>query len=372
MGINFLHPYFTIAVITLIFISISELRNGAYKPSKLTWLVIAFLIILTGFRNLMIDDLAYQAMYNQFGSTMSFSIKEMKDNIWGVEWMYVLYGKIVYALKLPFAFFVILTAIFTITSKYLFITKNSAYPALSFLLYMFPTFFMGDMGHMRQAIATAIVFISFWTIKERKLWLFLLLMFIAFNFHNSSITFVLAYWLVKVPLKKWMIASLVGISILLSPFEVYSSISLLDSITPQEVMQDYQNYETIVHEDTGKIRLLDLLTLFYLYFILAFNKESEQKIPYYEYMRNLTVAGICLYFIFRNSPVFSTRLVSYYLLFSSITIPNIIAAVSSINLRRYLYLIMICFVVFYYFVFASVGGKRSFTWETYSNWLIGG
>ncbi|MEC5394211.1 EpsG family protein [Bergeyella sp. RCAD1439] len=372
MGISILHPYFTIAIIALIVISVMEFRSGPYSPKKQIWFVVAFLIVLAGFRNLMIDDRAYKDMYALFGVNLPYDISVLKENFYGIEWIYALYNKIIFSLGMPFSFLVFFTALMTVSIKCRFVSINSAYPALSFLLYMIPSYFTGDMAHMRQAVAIALVFLSYEAIKHRRLWLFLVLIYIANGFHNSSLIFLFAYWLVLLPMKKWFIISAVALCMVLSPFEVYNNISLLEGITPKEVMQDYQNYESIVHEETGKLRFNDILSMFYLFFILAFNEEAEEKIPYYEYMRNIVVVGICIYFIFRNSPIFSTRLVTYYYLFASIMVPSIIASVSSQHLRKYLYGVMLCFVVFYYFVFANNAGKKGFTPENYSNWLIGG
>lgn len=373
MSLSFLHPYFTVAIIGLILFEMNSFnRDEPYIKNRYIWLIIAFLTVLCGFRNLAVDDFAYNAMYQQFGVFTSFSKEAMEANIYGVEWIYVLLGKIFFAVGLPFTFFVIFIACITIPVKYKFFESNSAYPALSFLIYMIPTYFQGDMTHMRQAVATALVFTSFWAIKKRNLPVFLGLIYLANGFHNSSIVFILAYFVAVIPVKKWMIITGVAICIVLSPFEVYSHFKLFDSIAPSDLMQNYTNYQSIVVEDTGKIRFTDFLTLFYLYFIVMYNNVAEQKIPYYEYMRNLTVCGICMYFIFRNSPIFSTRLVSYYLLFATVTIPSILAAIPSYNLRKYLHICVLCFVIFYYFLFASKGGKRAYSPDTYSSWLIGG
>lgn len=372
MNIHILHPYFTIAFISLILMSYRNLYIGAYIKNKHIWWIIGFLIILAGFRNLAVDDKAYFMMYNDFGSTYSFDLESLKQNSYGVEWIYVLYNKISYAIGLPFHIFIAITSIIVIPIKYKFFNDNSPYTALSFLMYMIPTYFVGDMAHIRQSIALAIIFISFYAIKQRKWWIFLPLIYLAKGFHNSSIIFLFAYWLVLFPLNRWRILIIVGTCIMLSPFNIYEYISILDNIAPNDVIQGFENYDSIVDENSGTIKLGDLISLFYLYFIVTYDKEACQKIPYYEYMRNLTVVGICMYFIFRSSPIFSTRLVSYYFLFGTITIPSIISSIQNINIRRGLYSITTVYIIFYFFVFSALQGKRAYSPSTYSNWLIGG
>lgn len=237
---------------------------------------------------------------------------------------------------------------------------------------MIPTYFVGDMAHIRQSIATAIIFISFYAIKHRKWWFFIPLIYLAKGYHNSSIIFLFAYWLVLFPLNRWIILIIVGICMALSPFNVYEQIPILSGIVPDDVMQGFEDYDSIMDENSGTVKSGDLISLFYLYFIVTYDKEACQKIPYYEYMRNLTVVGICMYFIFRSSPIFSTRLVSYYFLFGAITIPSIIASIQNINLRKGLYSIATLYVIFHFFVFAKLQGKRAYSPTIYSNWLIGG
>ena len=372
MGLYFLHPYFTIAYVLLTLLGFRYFKLGPYTKSKFVWFIIIFLIILAGFRNPLVDDKAYKDMYNQFGLMLPFTWESLHDNFFGIEWLYVLFGKITFAFGVTFPYFAAIVAAIVITIKYRFFEVNSAYPMLSFILYMIPNYFISDMAHMRQTLATAVVFCSFYAIKKRNVWLFLLFIYIAKGFHNSSFIFIFAYWIVKIPMNKWRILAVVIICMILSPFGVYEFIPFMSAIAPEDIIQGYQNYSSILSEDTGIIKFIDVMSVFYLYFMFTYDKEACQKIPYYEYMRNITVAGICIYFIFRNSPIFSTRLVSYYLLFGTITLPCIVASVSNINLKRYLYGILTVYSIFYYFVFASIQGQRAYSAETYSNWLIDG
>lgn len=340
-----------------------------YVNFKAVWWVIVWLIFVGGLRTWGPDYKSYFNMYMEFGTFMPFDYTAMKANPYGVEWLYVLYNKIIYLTGLPFIFFTALTAIFTISGKFWAFEKNSAYPALTMLLYLTPTFFMGDMGHLRQSIATTLTFLAFYAIKERKLLLFLAMIYVAAGFHSSAFIFFPAYFLAVVPLKRWMIVTLILVCAALSPLEIYNALPM-DSIAPAEVARGFENYAEIMDENSGTIKFNDLLCLFYLYFILFYDKDARKIIPYYEYMRNLGIAGICIYLIFRSSPIFSTRLVSYYLLYMIIVVPNIIAAVKNIPLRRYLYGVVLLFVVFYYLVFANMQGKREFTPAIYKNLIL--
>jgi len=86
-------------------------------------------------------------------------------------------------------------------------------------------------------------------------------------------------------------------------------------------------------------------------------------------MRNVLVAGVCLYFIMRSNPVFSTRLIGPYFGFAPIVITSVIFSVN-VNTKRMLHLFFIAFMIFYYFVFAKYQGNAGrFTPEKYQNFL---
>ena len=368
--IHFLHPVFTILILALIVYSFMEVYNN--KSYKSVWIIIVTMIVMIGFRKFVGADYPiYLRIYDYVGEEVSFSefFNNKKEHFLGVEWLYALLGKIVYVLDAPFFIFTLIIAIISIGLKYFTFRGSVVYPALSMLLYIFPSYFTSDGGHMRQGVAMGIVFLSFSYISKRKLLPFLFMIYLAMGFHNSAFVFVISYWLVLVPLNSFRILLLVSGSIVLSPFEIYKYISLLDWLIPSEVHSGFQAYEMIDQANPGSIKLNDIIYLLYTYFLVTYNKEACEKIPYYEYMRNISVLGICFYFIFRGSPIFSSRLSVYFVVFITMVIPNIIAAVQKDTLKKSLHFIMVCFVIFYYFVYASMQAPRARYNYIYDNYL---
>lgn len=364
---SFLHPVFTIVTIILIVFSFMEVNND--RKYKSLWIVIAVMIILIGFRAWVGADYpVYWKMYEYYGGVMSYGEIIKNENL-DIEWLYMLIGKFFFDLGMPFFIFTFVLAIISIGLKQKVFQSDSLYPALSMLLYMFPSYFTADGGHMRQAVAMAIMFFSFYFIKKRKLLPFLFMLYIALGFHNSAFVFLIAYWLVLVPLNSTRIIILIAVSILLSPFKVYENITLLEAIAPAEVYDSFQAYEGIDTENEGSIKLTDLICLMYAYFMVVYDKEACRKIYYYEYMRNLGVIGICLYFIFRGSAIYSSRLVAYYMVMFAIIIPNIIGAIQNLNMKKNLHIVIVIFAVFYYFVYATMQAPRVGYNMIYSNFL---
>jgi capsular polysaccharide biosynthesis protein yveQ len=157
----------------------------------------------------------------------------------------------------------------------------------------------------------------------------------------------------------------------LSPLKLYQYVSLLDSLSSTGFYSGYSAYESLDIEETSVrfIKLSDLVCIVYTYFLVTYDKVACQKIPYYEYIRNIGVLAICLYFIFRWNDIFASRLVSNFLIYMPIVLVNIVAAVSSDKLRKSLQYVLLVFVIFQYFVYANMHGLRAGYTIEYRNLL---
>ena len=372
--IHFLHHVFTILTIVLVGYSFLEVNN--HKKYNSVWVVVALLIVLIGLRFWIGADYGnYFKAYNDFGKRLDVSdifniVVDGRQEI-HMEWLYLLFANFIYELDLSFYAFTFFLAIISISIKYKVFNDNVVYPALTMLLFMFPTLFISDGGHMRQGMAMTILLFSFKYIKERKLFLFLFMMYLAIGFHTSAAIFIIAYWIVWVPMNSTRILIVVLVSAALSPLKIYQYVSLLDSLTSTEVYSGYQSYGSLDIEENSVrfVKLTDLMCIMYTYFLVTYDKVACQKIPYYEYMRNIGVLGICLYFIFRWNDIFASRLVANYFIYMPMVLVNIVAAVNSDKLRKSLHYTLLILVVFQYFVYANMHGLRAGYTIEYRNLL---
>lgn len=340
------------------------------------WVVVALLIVLIGLRFWIGADYGnYFKAYNDFGKRLDVSdifniVVDGRQEI-HMEWLYLLFANFIYELDLSFYAFTFFLAIISISIKYKVFNDNVVYPALTMLLFMFPTLFISDGGHMRQGMAMTILLFSFKYIKERKLFLFLFMMYLAIGFHTSAAIFIIAYWIAWVPMNSTRILIVVLVSAALSPLKIYQYVSLLDSLTSTEVYSGYQSYGSLDIEENSVrfVKLTDLMCIMYTYFLVTYDKVACQKIPYYEYMRNIGVLGICLYFIFRWNDIFASRLVANYFIYMPMVLVNIVAAVNSDKLRKSLHYTLLILVVFQYFVYANMHGLRAGYTIEYRNLL---
>lgn len=369
-----LHPAFTILFVMLILFSFQEVYSNEDKKSSFPiWVIAIVMIVLAGLRgNVGADYPIYRSFYNLYFPTLDYSDVVdkmlMRKSDLDIEWMYVLLNKFVFAFGGPFQSFTFVSACLTLGFKLWTFKKDSAYPVFSALLLFIPGYFIADSGHMRQALGMAVCILSYQFIKERKLFWYLLCIYIAYGFHKSASIFLPAYWLVLIPLNANRIFYAIVACVILSPFQIYNLFAgFLGSLNLQEVSNGYNGY--IGYEDKAS-SFMDGTVILYSFLLIMYDKAASQRVWYYEYIRNIMVVGVCLYFIFRDNPVFSTRLVGVYIGFGSLLIPNIIYGMEKISTKRFWHFFFVAFMIFYYFVFASFQGLAGrFTPDTYMNFL---
>ena len=362
--IQFLHPVFTILTIVLVVYSFLEVNN--HNKYNSVWVVIALLTVLIGLRYWIGADYGiYFRAYHDLGEKLDASdilkmITEGRKQV-HMEWLYLFFANAIYEAGFSFYIFTFLLAIAAITIKYKAFTEHAIYPAFAMLLFMYPTLLVSDGGQMRQGMAMGILLFSFKYIKERKLLLFLFIVYLAASFHTSAAVFIITYWIVLIPMNSTRILIAVLICMALSPLKLYQYISLLDSFASTGAYSGFQSYESLDIEESSArfVKLTDLICIVYTYFLVAYDKVACQKIPYYEYMRNIGVLGICLYFIFRWNDIFASRLIANFLIYMPMVLVNIVAAVSSDRLRKSLQYVLMMFVAFQYFVYANQHGLRA-------------
>lgn len=369
----FLHPVFTILFVMLILISFREVYDNNEKKSAFAiWFVAICMIILIGLRgNVGADYPVYRSFYLTYFPTLDYSqlVDKMlfRHSKLDVEWMYVMLNKFVYSFGGPFQTFTFVSACITIGIKLWIYYKNSKFPVFSVLLLFIPNYFIADSGHMRQALGMTFCALSYQFIKDRKLLWYILCMYVAYGFHKSAFIFIPAYWLAVIPMNSSRIFYIIIISVILSPLHVYNLFSdFLNNLNLQDVSNGYNGY--IDYQDKAS-SFMDGTMIINSFLLIAYDKQVCKKIWYYEYMRNILVAGICLYFIMRDNPVFATRLVGVYISFAPFVIPNIIASLN-ISAKRFWHLYFVCFMIFYYFVFSEYQGEKGrFTPDRYTNFL---
>ena len=373
----FLHPVFTFLFVFMAVSSYLELY--VLKKKTPFFLIIAgvLMIIFSGFRYFVGADYPiYRNLYAGFSLYIDYSevfkkatFQPSKEQI---EWIYVLLNKILFDIGSPFYMVTFVMVLMSISLKFTTIYQNLAYPVLGAFMYFLPLYFFEDSGQIRQGMGVAICVFSYRYIKARNLPMFLLMMYIALGFHKTAVAFLPAYWVVKIPMNKARIIVVIVIAILLSPFEVYRIFgSLIDNIGSQDVSDGFSGY--VNDSQFGQsvaFGLADIIKIFFIYILYKFDEDGCREVEYYEYMRNLAVFGLFLFYIFRGNRIFAIRLPGAYMFFMSVfVVPSIVYAAKT-RVQRVLHTTFMVYLFLMYFNFSSNNGKAgNFTTSKYRNYL---
>lgn len=377
---SLLHPYYIIAIIYMMIFSFQEVFSRRVDK-KWLWVLGVYLMIVAGLRDQVGPDYgSYRGIFIYSGTKDYLSIFLKALNMDGpqpmeLEWLFVLINKVLLnVFNAPFYMLTFAIAIITIFFKLDYIEDNTFYP-FTFMLFMFiPGFFIGESGQIRQCLGSFIAYFAIKFIKQRKLFYYILFIYIGAGIHNVCYLFLPMYWLARVPLNKTWMLILIVVSVFLSPFEVYRVFGdfLTNVASQSELVEGFNGYvDETVQRLNGGFGIPEVMMIILTFFLFFFDSDMKKKFPYYEYHRNYAVIGICFYFIFRNNPIFSSRLAGAFIGFSYIIIPNAMYAASE-NTKKTIYTFIIALVMFNFIVFSSfkniVNGR--FTIELYKNHLL--
>ncbi|MCU7614798.1 EpsG family protein [Chryseobacterium sp. GMJ5] len=379
---SLLHPYYIIAILYMLFFSFQEVYSGK-SNRKALYVLAVYLVIIAGFRDSVGPDYgSYRGIYaysdtkdyvSIFYAALSMEGKQPME----LEWLFVLINKLLLNIfNAPFYMLTFVVAALVTFFKTKFVEENSYYP-FTFLLFIFiPGFFIGECGQIRQNLGCFMGYYAIRYIKQRNLWMYLLWIYLAAGIHNVCYLLIPMYWIARIPLNKAWMLILILISIFMSPFEVYRYFgTFLGNIAQGNVLVEgfngYVNEGMGIERLNGGFGVPEAMMAICTTFLFVFDSAMREKYPYYEYHRNYTVIGICFYFIFRNNPIFSSRLTGTFFAFGYLLVPNTMYAVSE-KMRRGIHLFIISLVVFYFIVFSSFKNITAgrFTIDLYKNHIL--
>lgn len=375
-----LHPIFLLIFFLLMLGSSLEMFIVKKKQLYIFLAAALLMIIAVGLRaNAGADYPIYRDLYGGFGILTGYDqvlhkalFMEAQEEI---EWLYVFINKILFDLGLPFFFVTLTMAIIAVVLKGKTMYENLDYPLLGLFFYFMPVMFFEDSGQMRQGIAIGICIYSFKFIKERRLLPFLLLMYIALGFHKTSIVFIPAFWIVKIPMNSLRIFLVLLLAVVLSPLSLHEYFgSFLGSLTPTDVSKAYTGYMQDAQNGAEvEAGLNDIIKVLLIIILIRYDKAACEKVPYYEYMRNLAVFGLFLFYFMRTNAIFAVRLPGAYIDFLTFfCMPSILYAVKE-DVRKMLYTGFMTYFSMMVMHFAKVSGDDlNFTAGKYQNVLWDG
>ncbi len=222
--------------------------------------------------------------------------------------------------------------------------KESEQALLSISIFLIIPNYNIVFSGLRQALAIAIVAISYKYVKEKKLIKFILLIALAMTFHTSAFIAFLIYPFYHMNISKGKLIAIIPaiIAILVFNKPIFEFIL--------QFLGEYGDYE---YEETGAYTMIILFALFliFAYFVPDENKMDKEA----RGLRNLSVLTLMLQIFALANPV-AMRMNYYYMLFLPILIPKVINRSHERNRQIYqlVALIMAVFFIIYYFYKANV------------------
>lgn len=340
-------PYLIVLFI-LAFFSFGEIF-GMNKKTKILLFFCSFLLLFlfAGLRyDVGMDYSAYEELYHDSLSKLNPEIKEF-------GWRYFFY--LFQNMGVPFSVVIFLISLFTLSTAFVFIWKNSPYPFLSILIFFcFAQYYTYTFNVMRQCLATYIFFSSLELIQRRCLVKYMLLIgFTVFFIHTSAIILFPLYFLLHRSYSLFLKVVLIAITL-------FSAKYFIILIASSETYKIYLAFEQYAAKTSITSYLLIIISSFFLIleeFIK--NRTSHDNIL-------LNISFISLLFLLIVCLFSETPLVLVFLRFACYFTPVLIVLLPlfikrCFSLRsRYIVIpiIAVMFMSIFYYTLVT-GGKKN-------------
>lgn len=274
-------------------------------PIDLFMLIFLLLLALRGL-SCGNDTVQYERLYHQYGRLGLKQILHTYDHELGFK----LFCKAVYVTANHFQILLAITAAVCVCPLWYLYRRESEIQPLTMVLFLSVAPFVMYFSGIRQAMAMSLGIFAWYAARARKPVQFLLVVFLAIQFHNSAFLLLLLYPLYRAKItKKWLwfvVPCMLTVYVLRATIFSYLMTLL------------WEEYETT--PSTGATTILLLLILFSVYsYVIPNEKELDQDIIA---MRNILLLSVVLQIFAMLHPL-SMRMNYYFLLFVPILIPKI-------------------------------------------------
>ncbi len=301
-------------------------------------------ILISGLRDLSIGA-DTENYFSRFEATKIIPWSQIFSNLWGYLFEgldtkdpgYFLFQKTFQIFCDDYQIYLLFIAFIFTSFMAVWIYKNSSEPCFSFLLYsvLFYAFY-ALTGH-RQTIATAlIVFLGYKYIKEKKLFKFALIAFVAYTIHKSSLVFIPYYFIANIPITlPYVFVSIVVIAVVvINGKSLYGVVA--DFLGFGEGMIDYDVGGAETYAAVLTIMCLVILVFYYYY------KDKTENATRIFNITLLTLMSSLL--VFQNQSFM--RVQQYYSLFLCLSFPEVINSFDKKS-RTFVYIFTVSFLVLY-------------------------
>ena len=226
--------YYIILLIVFFLITLSfNYMQPKHFIEKNKYYLIAIMILLTLF--LILRDTSVGIDTDNYRNIFDYCRKLDFIELWSFERHEIgfkYYTKILSIFN-SYYLYLSITSILSMIGAYFFIKDNSKNYFESLLIFIAFNFYGYYFGILRQVLALSFILYSIKYVKDRKLWKFLLFVFLAFLFHRTALIFIPVYFLYNIKLNKKLLicwGSLISVFLLFKKYILQIALQYL--ITP--------------------------------------------------------------------------------------------------------------------------------------------
>lgn len=251
---------------------------------------------------------------------------------------YKIYNKIISSIYYNFSFLLIVTSILSMIGVYFFMKNNSKNYIYTILIFITFNFYGYFFGIYRQVLAISILLFSIKYIKEKKLVLFLISVFIASLFHKTALIFIPIYFISNIKITKKILFLWSSLIIIFLGFKDFIISFILNYIyKPADVIGiGGEGYKMLI-----LMIMLSFVSYHYQDKLIKQDKNNQIFI-------NMIYVGTiiqCLSTAFGNI----YRLTLYFSIAIIILIPNIIKCIENKKLRSLIVILMFTSLTLYFY-----------------------
>ena len=319
-----MYVYIIMLIISLFFIFLSEKSNN--KKTKILYAILSVIpfILVSALRY----DVGTDYFYRYVPDYNSLVRGESVDNL---EIGFKMLVRLCILITSDYQILFILTSIITISLFMYTIHKQSKNKFLSVAIFFLGGFFFQSLNILRQYISIVLVFFTYKYLLEKKYWIFILGVVLAFFIHNASIV-----CLILLLLKEKEVLNLKSIIIIALVIFIFGTplMNIFRNIVENTRFNVYLN--SIY--DRGEMRILTILSNVILYifmYMLYIVKKKNKKITN-EDILYINIQGITLIFIMLSSQFYLFfRIAYYFMIFQIVSIPYFIKTIDIKELYDY-------------------------------------
>lgn len=239
----------------------------------------------------------------------------------GYEIGYLVLNKVLYSIVPNFRIVIIVIAAISTYALFSFVKENSRKPWLSLYIYITLNFLGSSFNNERQALANAILLLSFKYIKSRKFRKFFALVLLATTIHATSFVFVVLYFVceIKINARYW---AATAIAILITFVLKERILRIVIALIPF-----YSNkYANVEFGGTAGYTLFVMMLIIMLSQIVLTSRKKLNEANYRIFAHMIVIATILQCFSLEIN--FFVRLVQTFFIGVIIYIPEAVGAIT--------------------------------------------